>query len=103
MRRDARKDDNQSEIVGELRVLGCSVAVTHRLGEGFPDIVVGIAGRNWMFEIKTEGGGRLTLDEAEFQDLWRGQYDVIYCTEDALEIMGRGDGGWGTGDGEEAR
>lgn len=41
MRRAAKTDDNQKEIVAAFRRLGFTVAVTSALGQGFPDLVVG--------------------------------------------------------------
>ena len=85
-----RADTNQAAIVLELRKLGYSVQHLHTVGGGCPDIVVGHDGRNWLFEIKTRGG-RLTQDEMIFHEVWRGQVNVIYRVEDALDIMTKGD------------
>jgi len=49
-RRAARVDANQKEIVTMLRRMGYSVAVTSDCGKGFPDIVVGRSGKNYLFE-----------------------------------------------------
>jgi hypothetical protein len=38
MRRAAKIDANQPELVKELRKLGFSIAFTFQLGKGFPDI-----------------------------------------------------------------
>ena len=84
-----RADINQAAIVLELRKLGYSVQHLHTVGGGCPDIVVGHDGRNWLFEIKTPGG-RLTQDETIFHEVWRGQVNVIYSAEDALDIMTKG-------------
>lgn len=91
MRRAAKIDDNQKTLVQHLRRCGFSVAVTSALGKGFPDIVVGSSGRNYLFEIKDPAKcparRRLTEDEAEFKTKWRGQYDVIETIDDALRII----------------
>ena len=84
-----RADTNQAAIVLELRKLGYSVQHLHTVGGGCPDIVVGHDGKNYLFEIKTRGG-KLTQDEAIFFDVWRGQVNVIYRVEDALDIMTKG-------------
>lgn len=89
----ARTDGNQKEIVAELRKRGCVVATTHALGKGFPDIVVGYHGRNYLFEIKDPAQPpnkrRLTRDEEQFFAIWRqeGQIDVIETAEQAMEKM----------------
>lgn len=91
MRRAARKDDNQTRIVEELRSLGLSVAVTHMLGNGFPDICVGYRGRNWLFEIKDPdkppSKRKLTSDEYDWHYSWKGQIDVIHNAAEALAYM----------------
>lgn len=91
MRRKGRVDSNQKEIVDRLRKWGCSVAVTSSLGEGFPDIVVGYEGLNFLFEIKRNdvppSQSRLTPDEVSFFEKWDGQADVIKTFEEAQEII----------------
>lgn len=92
MRRRGRVDSNQSRIVKELRQVGCSVAITSSLGDGFPDLVVGWRGVNYLFEIKDgtlpPSGRKLTPEEKIFRSTWAGQYFVIQFTGDALEAMG---------------
>lgn len=92
MRRAARVDANQNEIVQALRDVGASVAVTSMIGEGFPDLVVGFRGRNYLFEIKDgskpPSKRKLTPDEQEWHDLWRGAADVVISIDVALEILG---------------
>lgn len=94
MRYAAKIDANQPDIVKGLRSLGCVVWSTAGVGKGFPDIVVGHGGRNYLFEIKDPGKEpsrrRLTEREGEFFTLWadKGQVNVILTVEDAREIMG---------------
>lgn len=93
MRRAARVDANQNEIVQALRDIGASVAITSMLGSGFPDIVVGYRGRNYLFEIKDgskpPSERKLTEAEQEFHDLWRGTVFVAKDVNEALvEILG---------------
>lgn len=45
MRRAARVDANQKEIVRAWRQVGARVALTHMVGNGFPDAVVGFRGQ----------------------------------------------------------
>lgn len=86
-RRPHRVDPNQPAIVAALRRAGCSVAVTSQLGNGFPDLVVGRLGRNYLLELKGPGG-KLTAQEREFSAAWDGQYDVARSTLEALRIVG---------------
>ena len=94
-RRAARVDANQNEIVTMLRKMGYSVAITSDCGKGFPDIVVGRSGRNYLFEIKDgnkpPSAQKLTDAEQQFADTWKGQYNVITCLDDAIKILRRSD------------
>lgn len=72
-----RIDANQSEIVAALRACGCTVAITSDVGGGFPDLVVGYQGRNFLLEIKTPGG-KLTPDQVE----------VVKDVDEALAVVG---------------
>ena len=94
-RRAARVDANQNEIVTMLRKMGYSVAITSDCGKGFPDIVVGRSGRNYLFEIKDgnkpPSAQKLTDAEQQFADAWKGQYNVITCLDDAIKILMRSD------------
>ena len=93
MRRRARTDANQKEIIEQLRsIAGISVFPTHQLGSGFPDIAVGYRGRNFFFEIKNPdlypSERRLTEDEVKFFERWQGQVDEVLYVEDILEVLG---------------
>ena len=84
----ARKvDANQAEIVAALRQAGASVLVMHRLGQGAPDLAVGIRGETFFLEVKTEKG-KLTPDEAEFMSNWQGRYAIVRTPEEALRAIG---------------
>ena len=92
MRRAARVDDNQAEIVAALRAAGCSVTSLASIGKGCPDIVVGRSGVNYLLEIKDgkkpPSKRRLTPDEQSWQEAWRGQVAVVNSVEDAFMVMG---------------
>ncbi len=92
MRRAARIDANQPEIVQALRDIGASVVVTSMLGGGFGDIVVGFRDQNFIIEIKDgskpPSKRRLTPDEQDFHDGWNGQIDVAKNIDEALRIIG---------------
>ncbi len=91
MRRAARTDANQSQIVQGLRDAGCTVAVLSGVGRGVPDIIAGIRGRNWFFEIKDgakpPSARKLTPDEAAWFATWRGQANVVESLQEALNII----------------
>jgi Holliday junction resolvase len=92
MRRAARTDANQNDIVEALRDVGATVAITSGLGSGFPDIVVGFREVNYLIEIKDgskpPSKRRLTPDEQDFHDLWRGSVHIANDTDEALKIIG---------------
>jgi hypothetical protein len=65
-----RVDANQPSLVKEIRAMGkehVSVSMTHNVGQGFPDIIVGYKEKNYLFEIKDPAKPpskkRLTKDE----------------------------------------
>lgn len=92
MRRKARVDKNQKQIVDALRRCGASVFPTHTVGGGFPDIVVGFQGVNYLVEIKDgekiPSKRKLTPDEVDFHDTWRGRVWVVESVDDALKMIG---------------
>jgi hypothetical protein len=91
MRLRGRTDANQTAIIRDLRKLGATVFGTSNLGSGFPDILVGFQGSNWLFEIKDPNQPpskqKLTDDEKDFHLAWNGQVAVITSAEDAMDIM----------------
>ena len=90
MQRRARVDANQKEIVTELRKRGFSVLHTHQL-KGCFDILVGVGGRNFAFEIKDpskpKSARKLTDGEQLFFDQWQGQVNVALTVEDVLRVV----------------
>lgn len=92
MRRAAHIDSNQNEIVAALRAAGASVEPKlSRLGEGIPDLLVGIRGVTTVFEIK-DGKKlacrkKLNADEQKWHDEWRGSRFVIESVEQALVAL----------------
>lgn len=92
MRRAARVDDNQGQIVDALRRVGCSVWSLAGVGKGFPDLAVGFRGRNLFLEVKDGSKPpckrKLTPDEEAFHASWRGHVAVVESVEDALKIVG---------------
>jgi len=83
-----RTDGNHVHITEALRDMGATVLDLHSMGRGCPDIAVGLAGVNYLFEIKSSHRAQLTPDEERFRLGWSGQVDTISSWRDALEIMG---------------
>lgn len=92
MRRAAKVDDNQREIVRALRQVGASVLPMHTLGQGAPDIAVGWRGQNWFFEIKDgakpPSARKLTPDEKAWHAAWQGSVVVVETVDQALATIG---------------
>ncbi len=91
MRHKAKIDDNQAQIVRTLRQLGCSVQSLASVGQGCPDILVGLQGKNYLFEIKdpakAPSARKLTPDEQAWQARWRGQVQVVETWHECLKAM----------------
>lgn len=86
MRRRAKVDLNQPEIVKAFRDMGCSVQHLHTIGSGCPDIIVGISGFNVLVEIKVPDGS-LTIDQILWHDSWRGQVAIVDSIEKAVALV----------------
>ena len=93
VRRAAKTDDNQAEIVAALRACGYSVLSLAAVGQGCPDLLVGHPTGNILIEVKdgSKSPSRrvLTDDQVEFFNAWRGPAYVAATVEQALEVMGR--------------
>jgi hypothetical protein len=86
MRRAARVDASQSEIVAALRAAGCSVTSLARIGEGCPDLLCGKNGKTALIECKSPGG-RLTPDQLRWHAGWQGgTLAVVFDVEGALRV-----------------
>lgn len=92
MRRAAKIDRNQPEIVEVLRKVGASVQPIHVIGKGCPDILVGFRGVNYVFEIKDgalfPSERKLTSDEEDWFKKWNGDVRVVETVEDVLVALG---------------
>jgi hypothetical protein len=82
-----RVDANQKPITKELRDLGFSVSLTHEVGKGFPDIVVGFMGLNVLIELKVDEKKKLTEAEEQFFNTWKGQVSKSCSSADVIEEM----------------
>lgn len=92
MRRAARVDANQTEIVNALRAAGAAVEPLHRVGDGCPDLLVGYRSHNYLLEIKDgnkpPSKRKLTPDQVEWIAGWRGQVSVVTSVDEALAAIG---------------
>lgn len=91
MRRNARVDANQKQIVTALRRVGATVLITSQLKNCF-DILVGYNGVNYIMEIKdgekVKSQQKLTLGEQKFKNEWKGgEYYIVKNIEEALNTI----------------
>jgi hypothetical protein len=98
MRRAAKADRNQPEIVNMLRLVGCTVQHLHTIGKGCPDILVGYQGKNYVLELKDgtlpPSGRKLTDDEKKWHEDWRGEVHIVSNVREALDAIGISVSGW---------
>ena len=87
MRRAARADINQPDIVRKLRTMGASIWHTHTIGRGGPDIVIGYCGVNVLAEIKRNEREQLTAAEVQFHATWQGRIVTIRTEGDAVQLL----------------
>lgn len=104
-RRSGRRDTTHAAVRDGLRELGWSVWDTGGVGDGFPDLVVGIGngtqwpmppppnargvvcdGENYFVEVKSPGG---TLEDSqqEFAWRWRGNYIAAETAQEAADAI----------------
>lgn len=91
MRRAARVDRNQKEIVAYLRKRGATVQPLHTVGRGCPDLLVGHGGKNYLLEVKDgekpKSAQKLTPDEDAWHFAWLGQVAVVSCKFDCDVVL----------------
>lgn len=93
MRRAAKTDYSQADIVECLRKIGAKVAITSALGNGFPDLCVAFRGKWYLLEVKDDrlppSRRRLTEDER----LWHEEFSpyapviVVHNRIEALKVV----------------
>lgn len=95
MRYAAKVDANQPEIVKALRDVGCCVALTHAIGDGFPDLIA--CKPFYPYELKLlevkdgakpPSARKLTPDQEAFHAKWKGPIYVVKSVDEALDVMG---------------
>jgi len=86
MRRAAKIDDNQTEIVEALRQCGCSVQVLSAVGDGCPDLLIGHHRRNILMELKADKG-TLTPPQELWHKGWSGQVAVVRSVDEAIAAI----------------
>lgn len=99
MRRAAKVDVNQGEIVAALRALpGVTVQSLATVGDGVPDLLVGVDGRNLLLEVKPghvkeKRRWLLNANEERWHALWTGQRCVVRSVDEAVNVVTAARGG----------
>jgi hypothetical protein len=92
VRRAAKVDANQREVVAALRGANASVQLLHAVGEGCPDLLVGYKGLNMLLEVKDgskpPSAQKLTPQQEIWHRDWRGHRVVVNSPEAALAAIG---------------
>jgi hypothetical protein len=89
--RSAKADSNQAAVTLALRQIGASVAITSMVGFGFPDLVVGYRGRNFLLELKDgskpPSQRKLRPMQTMFVENWCGQWALVESAEEAIAVV----------------
>lgn len=93
MRRAAKVDDNQREIVAALRAAGATVQSLAAVGKGVPDLLIGFRGQTMLMEVKDgrkcPSQRELTGEQLRWHGEWRGgPLAVVDGVESALRMIG---------------
>jgi hypothetical protein len=93
MRRAAKVDANQTEIVDALRTVGASVHSLSAVGGGIPDLLVGFRMVTYLLEVKDgkkkPSARELTPDQVRFHADWfGGACVVVNSVPEALAAVG---------------
>lgn len=89
MRRAAKVDVNQPEIVKAFRSLGWSVLIISQL-KNCADIIVSKNGRTIVVEVKDgnqpPSKQKLTEGEVKFMNAWQGEYMIINSVDAVIAL-----------------
>ena len=88
MRRAAKTDRNQIDIVAAFRSAGANVQPLHQVGGGVPDLLVGIGGKLMLVEVKDgkrpPSDRELTPEQVKWHAAWEGY--PVYVITDVSEV-----------------
>jgi len=91
VRRAAKVDKNQGEVVSALVGIGVSVFPMHGVGGGFPDLLWWHRGVYGLIEVKEPSRRNhshvLTPAQERFHSDWPGHIDICWSGEEAIEAV----------------
>jgi hypothetical protein len=93
MRRAAKTDANQTQIVSALRAAGVFVQSLAAVGNGVPDLLCGFRGRLFLLEVKdgnkVPSARKLTQAQVDWHAIWADvPLFVVETPEQALIALG---------------
>lgn len=93
MRRAAKVDQNQDQVVSALRAAGVKVQSLAAIGKGVPDLLCLYKGTFYLIEVKdgskTPSQRRLTEDQVKWHREWESTFlGIVESPEEALKIIG---------------
>lgn len=93
MRRAAKIDANQTQVVEALRAAGATVQSLAAVGQGVPDLLVGFRGQTVLLEVKDgrkpPSERRLTEQQITWHGAWRGgPVAIVDGVDAALRALG---------------
>lgn len=87
MRRAAKVDANQEQIVSALRAAGASVQSLAPIGKGCPDILVAFRQAMYLMELK-HGKGKPNELQEKWHIQWNAPVYVVRGPDEALRTIG---------------
>lgn len=95
MRRAAKVDANQKEIVDALRDVGCGVLSLAAMGDGVPDLLVHEPLYPWRYHLlevkdgsKPPSARKLTKNQKRLHEKWKAHIHVVTSVDEALDAVG---------------
>jgi hypothetical protein len=92
MRRAAKIDANQDEIVSALRSAGAIVQSLAAIGKGCPDLLIAFRGNLFLLELKDgnkpPSGQKLTDAQKTWHQAWGALVEIVNSPEAALRAIG---------------
>ena len=89
MRRAAKVDANQGEVVASLRKIGAVVTSLHRVGQGVADLLVSYRQKWVLLEVKSSAKAKLTPDERLWISSQNAPVYRVNSAEEAVEVVAR--------------
>ena len=93
MRRAAKIDSNQDQVVSALRAAGAKVQSLSAVGKGVPDLLCQYQGAFYLIEVKdgrkAPSQRRLTDDQVKWHEEWKCAFlGVVESPDEALRFIG---------------